>query len=494
VTTRHRHNIFKSALCALFLSAALPVASHAQLVPVSVDSLQNSPAAQQVNTGAITPLAVRAKTVGLPSIADLVESVSPGVVNVIARQSDGQTTSEGQGSGFIISPSGEVVTNYHVIEGATQISIAFGDGTEFPVSVVGTDEETDLAVLKIQANRSFPYVQWHSGEGVRIGEWVVAIGNPFGIGQSTSLGVVSAIGRERVDSGAFVDYIQTDATINRGNSGGPLFDLNGRVVGVNSAIYSPTGASVGIAFVIPHYTAAEVVDTLRVNGSVERGFLGVGLRSAEYTAESDPNFKGGGATINNVVSGGPAERYGLQMDDVILSVNGIATRNSTEATREIAKAKPGDKVTFVVERVEQLQEVTVTIGERPGKEQLDRIAAGQTGYAAPPPPSRGPSTTRPAINLDTGVRVVDLSSTFRDAIGMRPDQVGVYVESVDQASSAPGAGFRAGMVLLEANGQSIADSSAFKTIILNAKSAQRGSLQVKARRRNGSETYLNLPL
>ena len=491
--TRHRHKIFKRSLSAVLLGTAFAVTASAQIMPTSVNTVPQTPLKSETDIRPVIPAAVNAKTVGLPSIADLVASVSPAVVNVIARQSDGQTTSEGQGSGFIISPSGEVVTNFHVIEGATQISIAFGDGTEFPVSVMGMDEETDLAVLKIQARRSFPYVQWHQGESVRIGEWVVAIGNPFGIGQSTSLGVVSAIGRERVDSGAFVDYIQTDATINRGNSGGPLFDLNGNVVGVNSAIYSPTGASVGIAFVIPHYTAAEVINTLRRDGSIERGFLGVGLRSAEYTAESDPSFKDGGATINNVVSGGPAERYGLQMDDVILSVNGVATRNSTEATREIAKARPGDRVNFVVERVEKLQEIGVVIGERPGKEQLDRIAAGQTGYA-PAAPSREPSVTRPAINLDTGVRVVDLSSTFRDAIGMRPDQVGVYVESVDQSTQAPASGFRAGMVLMEANGQSIADSSAFRTIILNAKSAKRGSLQVKARRRNGSETYLSLPL
>jgi len=404
--------------------------------------------AQTAPSTRIVPAPVNAKTVGLPSIADLVASVSPAVVNVIARQDDGQTTSEGQGSGFIISPSGEVATNHHVIEGATNISIAFANGKEYPVTVVGMDEETDLAVLKIQANHTFPYVQWHSGKDVRIGEWVVAIGNPFGIGQSTSLGVISAIGRERVDSGAFVDYIQTDATINRGNSGGPLFDLKGNVVGVNSAIYSPTGASVGIAFVIPHYTAETVINTLRQHGSVQRGYLGVGLRSAEYTAESDPNFKSGGATVNNVVRGGPAEQYGLQIDDVILSVNGV--------TREIAKARSGEKVTFLVERVEKLQEISVIVGERPTKEQLDRMAAGQSGYV-PPAPKRGPSVTKPAINLDTGVRVVDLSATFRDAIGMRPDQVGVYVESVDQSTQAPQAGF-------------------------------------KARRKNGSETYLSLPL
>lgn len=492
MATRNRNRKFMvTAAAVLGLSfVTVPFAS-AQFLPTSAETTPSAIAPQV--TGAIVPAAVTAKEVGLPSIADLVESVSPAVVNVIARTDDGQTTSEGQGSGFIISPSGEVATNYHVIEGATNISIAFGNGVEYPVSVMGTDEETDLAVLKIQANHSFPYVKWHNGKSVRIGEWVVAIGNPFGIGQSTSLGVVSAIGRERVDSGAFVDYIQTDATINRGNSGGPLFDLKGNVVGVNSAIYSPTGASVGIAFVIPHYTAENVINSLRRNGSIARGYLGVGLRTAEYTADSDPNFKGGGATVNNVVRGGPAEQHGLQIDDVILSVNGIATRNSTEATREIAKARPGERVTFVVERVEQLQEITVMVAERPTKEQLDRIAAGQSGYS-PPQRSQGPSVTKPAINLDTGVRVVDLSSTFRDAIGMRPDQVGVYVESVDQSTQAPSAGFRSGMVLLQANGQPIADSSTFRTIVLNAKSAKQRNLQVKARLKNGSETYLSLPL
>ncbi|MEP6342534.1 MAG: trypsin-like peptidase domain-containing protein [Maricaulaceae bacterium] len=490
MASRNLNRYFKQGIAGLALAAAISISANAQVFPTSAETTK-LPA--PTIAGPITPTAVNAQAVGLPSIADLVESVTPAVVNVIARLSDGQTTSEGQGSGFIISAAGEVVTNFHVIEGATTISIAFGNGVEYPVSVIGTDEETDLAVLKIQANHAFPYVEWHNGKDVRIGEWVVAIGNPFGIGQSTSLGVISAIGRERVDSGAFVEYIQTDATINRGNSGGPLFDLHGHVVGVNSAIYSPTGASVGIAFVIPHYTAAGIIDNLRRDGVINRGFLGAALRSAEYTAESDPTFKSGGATVNSVVPGSPAEQYGLQIDDVILSVNGVATRNSTEATREIAKSRTGDKVTFVVERVEKLQEINVIVGERPGKEQLDRIAAGQTGYA-PPQRSQGPSVTKPAINLDTGVRVVDLSSTFRDAIGMRPDQVGVYVESVDQATQAPGAGFRAGMVLLEAEGQSIADSSTFKTIILNAKSAKQRNLSVKARRRNGSETYLSLPL
>jgi len=158
----------------------------------------------------------------LPSIANLVEQVSPSVLNIIVTTADGETTSEGQGSGFIISQQKEVVTNYHVIDGGTNIEIEFNDGRKYPASIIGTDEETDLALLKIESRESFPHVKFHSGPKTRIGDWVVAIGNPFGIGQSTSLGVISAIGRSRVDSGSYVDYIQTDATINRGNSGLPL--------------------------------------------------------------------------------------------------------------------------------------------------------------------------------------------------------------------------------------------------------------------------------
>ena len=416
-------------------------------------------------------------------------------MNVIARSNDGQTTSEGEGSGFVISAKGEVVTNQHVIAGASDISVGFATtGREYPVSIIGIDEETDLAVLQIKANHGFPYVEWHQGKPVRIGEWVVAIGNPFGIGQSTSLGVISAIGgRERVDSGAFIDYIQTDATINRGNSGGPLFDLKGNVVGVNSAIYSPTGASVGIGFVIPHQEAEWVVNTIRRHGYVERGFLGAGLRTAEYSAESDPSFRNSGATVNNVVAGSPAQQYGLEMDDVILSVNGVATRNSVEATREIAKARPGEKVTFVIERAEELKNLTVVVGKRPSKEKLDRQASGVSGYV-PQARETGRAETKPQINIDTGIIMADLSSTFRDAIGMRPDQVGVYIETILQGSKAAGTGLRSGMVIMEADNKPVPDSKAFKSIILNAKLAKQNSIYLKVRQANGKVGYANLPL
>ena len=247
----------------------------------------------------------------LPSISDLVDEVSPSVVNIIVTTEHGETTSEGQGSGFVINERLEVVTNYHVIEGGTNIGIEFNDGRHYEADIVGTDEETDLALLKIRTTDKIPHVNFHQDKDLRIGDWVVAIGNPFGIGQSTSLGVISAIGREKVDSGSYVDYIQTDATINRGNSGGPLFDLDGHVVGVNSAIYSPTGASVGIAFVIPHYTAERIVGELRDHGKVQRGYLGAGLRTAEYSIDGEPGFFKGGATVNDVLPGSPADHLRL---------------------------------------------------------------------------------------------------------------------------------------------------------------------------------------
>lgn len=425
----------------------------------------------------------------LPSIADLVARVSPSVVNIIVTTEDGETTSEGQGSGFLISSQKEVVTNYHVIDGGTNIEIEFNNGEKFPASIIGTDEETDLALLRIEADKSFPHVKFHNGSKARIGDWVVAIGNPFGIGQSTSLGVISAIGRSRVDSGSYVDYIQTDATINRGNSGGPLFNLNGDVVGVNSAIYSPTGASVGIAFVIPHSTAEDIIDSIRVDGEVRRGYLGAGLRTATFEMENRPGIYKSGATINNVVAGSPAEQYGLQVDDIILNINGKAVRNSVEATRAIGGLQPGDVARMIYERDEKTYEVRVSIGQRPQKEQIERANAIAQGLPVPEPKRKGPK-----VNIDTGLQVLDLSSEFRSAIGMRPDQVGIYVESVTPGSGAEQGGFTTGMVILDADGTPMAETGSLRSVVLNARLANQDGLILNVRLKDGRETFMVLPL
>ncbi len=427
----------------------------------------------------------------LPSIANLVDRVSPSVVNIIVRTDTGETTSEGQGSGFLISENLEVVTNYHVIEGGTTIEIEFNDGRTYPASIIGTDEETDLALLKIQTNEKIPHVNFHQPRDLRIGDWVVAIGNPFGIGQSTSLGVISAIGREKVDSGSYVDYIQTDATINRGNSGGPLFNLKGDVVGVNSAIYSPTGASVGIAFVIPHHTAERIITALREEGRVRRGYLGAGLRTAEYSIDGSPGYFKGGATVNDVLPGSPADIYGLQVDDIILDIDGQVVRNSVQATRAIGGIPPGEVVKFIYERNEKTYSLDVQIGERPEKYEIRKASAESQGLPPPPPPE---DKAKPKVNIDTGLHVLDISAEFRSAINMRSDQVGIYVEAVDPGSVAEQAGFKLGMVLMEADGQPIAEVAKWKSIVLNAKEAQQDGLVVYVRHKDGREANMVLPL
>lgn len=463
------------------MPATLPVPDGAQIIaPQSQPHLLTAPPANLMD----------APITSLPSIADLVADVSRSTVNIIVTTETGETLSEGQGSGFVISEAREVVTNYHVIDGGSMIEIEFNDGRRYPAEIIGTDEETDLALLTFATHEAIPHVSFKRKADSRIGDWVVAIGNPFGIGQSTSLGVISALGRKRVDSGSYVDYIQTDATINRGNSGGPLFNLQGEVVGVNSAIYSPTGASVGIAFVIPHETAESVVESIREFGRVRRGYFGAALRDAVFEIEGRPGVFKSGAIINGLVPGGPAQSYGLEIDDIILKINDTAVRNAVEATRVIGAMKPGEVATFIYERAEKNYKLDVSIGERPEKADVDRASAESQGLP-PPPPKPSPHAR---VDLSTGLHVLDISAEFRSAIGMPSSEAGIYVESVEPGSQAEAAGFSTGMVLIDADGQPIAEVDAWKSIVLNAKLAKQDGLIVNVRRKDGSMTYMVLPL
>lgn len=427
------------------------------------------------------PFTYPAKT----SLADLVDKVSPAVVNIIVKSETADSVTEGQGSGFVIDPKGELVTNYHVIEGGTTIEVEFNDGERFPAEIVGTDPETDLAVLKIMSDRMFPTVSFYQGSDLRIGNWVVAIGNPFGIGQSTSFGIISAIGRERVESGAYVDYIQTDATINTGNSGGPLFNPKGDVVGVNSAIYSPTGASVGIAFSIPHQTAEAVVTQLRREGRVRRGWLGAGLRTAEFS--HGEGVLRAGATVNNVVPGSPADMYGLKVDDIILNINDKAVRNSTEATRVIGNLRPNQKMSVIYERDEKPYKLMVMIGERPDKDVIDQSTEQATEVAAD-----GPQLS--AGSVRHGMSLVDLSAESRTALGMRYDQLGIYVESVSPNGQAALAGIQANAVLMQIDGRDIPSAMAFENMVLSAQAKGQTELIILLREPDGRENMVVLAI
>jgi serine protease Do len=320
--------------------------------------------------------------VGPASFAPLVKQVLPAVVNiaVVAQVSSGDDPLDGlppdlrrqfrnrlpqrrrevrgAGSGFVIDPAGLVVTNAHVIEGATQIVVAFGGGQELPAQVVGVDDLTDLAVIRVKPAAPLAAVSWGDSRAVEVGDWVIAAGNPFGLGGSVTAGIVSARGRD-IGSGPFDDFIQIDAPINPGNSGGPLFNAEGGVVGINSEIYSPTGSSVGIGFAIPSELARRITEELAEKGRIDRGWLGVSMAE---TAKS-------GVAVAEVARGGPAGRAGVRPGDIISAINGISVDDPRALLRAVAAVPPGQSVRLALKRAGRTIELPVTVGRRPDSEQ-----------------------------------------------------------------------------------------------------------------------------
>ncbi len=264
----------------------------------------------------------------------------------------------GAGSGFILDPSGIIVTNNHVVEHADKIVVALNDGTELPAKVLGADQLTDIAVLKIAATKPLPHVSWGDSRRVEVGDWILAAGNPFGLGPSVSAGIVSARGRD-IGAGPFDDFLQLDAPINPGNSGGPTFNMAGQVVGLNTAILSPSGGSVGIGFAIPSEIASRVVAELREKGHIDRGWLGVAVM------ETPSGTKPSGVKVAGVDRGGPAARSGLGAGDIVLAVNGEHVDTARGLIRAIAATPPGTKVTLQVLRKGKRIDVPVTVGTRP---------------------------------------------------------------------------------------------------------------------------------
>ena len=315
----------------------------------------------------------------LPDFADLAERVLPAVVNIAVQgEAPAQPPPEfrgtpferyfrgrrertqGAGSGFVIDPTGFVVTNNHVVGTSTRVTVALQNGTELPARVVGTDELTDLALLRVEPRAALVAVGWGSSNAMRVGQWVLAAGNPFGLGGTVTSGIVSARGRE-IGAGPFDDFIQTDAAINPGNSGGPLFNVAGEVIGISTAIYSPSGANAGIGFATPSDLARPVIDQLRRDGRVERGWLGV---SVQDLVPDQPTGQRA-VLVTDVVRGGPSQRGGLRPGDVVLSVNGERTETSRALVRYVAAIAPGQPVRLAVQRENRSQDLTILVGRRP---------------------------------------------------------------------------------------------------------------------------------
>lgn len=356
------------------------------------------------------------------SFADLVEKLSPAVVNVSTTQkvkgAEGvpfmfpfegmppgqmdqfkdfferfgmpQGGEEGMerevqslGSGFVIDPAGYIVTNNHVIEEADEITVRFQDDTKYVAKLVGRDSKTDLALLKIEAKGKLPYVTFGDSDSVRVGDWVIAIGNPYGLGGSVTTGIISARSRH-INAGPFDDFLQTDAAINRGNSGGPMFDIHGKVIGVNTAIFSPTGGNVGIGFAIPATLAKPVIDQLKQYGRTHRGWLGVKIQHVtDEVADSVGLKKEHGALVLEVTPDSPAAKAGIEPGDVILSFNGQEIKEMRELPRIVAETKIGTSAEVVVWRAEREKEFTVTLGELDEKEEEQAATPSSESDTAP---------------------------------------------------------------------------------------------------------------
>ena len=429
------------------------------------------------------------------SFAELADKISPSVVNittsslVAAPAGGGPVAPEGSpfgdffdqfnnpdgsprrsealGSGFVVSEDGYIVTNNHVIEGADEIEIEFFGGEKLPAKLVGTDPKTDIALLKVEAKKPLPFVQFGNSDLMRVGDWVVAMGNPLGQGFSVSAGIVSARNREL--SGTYDDYLQTDAAINRGNSGGPLFNMDGQVIGVNTAILSPNGGSIGIGFSMASNVVSKVVDQLKQFGETRRGWLGVRIQDVTPDiAESMGLADAKGALVTDVPDG-PSKDAGITSGDVITMFNGQPVSSAGDLTRRVADAPVGEAVPVVVLRDGRTETLQVTLGRR-------EEAEAQTLPASAEVPAE------PQEMDLLGLTLTPLTDDIRGKLGMEASEKGLIVMKVDPSSEAYTKGLREGDLITEAGQQRVERLKDLQDRVDEAKAAGRKSLLLLIRR------------
>ena len=489
--------------------------------PTNAQTAQNEP-------GAVSATAPRA---GAPmSFADLAERLSPAVVNISTRQSieirrnqqlppgfeeffrqfggqvpngNNETVTQrggSLGSGFLISADGYIVTNNHVVSPARtnatveQITVTLSDRREYEAELVGRDAASDLALLKIKAN-NLPFVNFGDSTRTRVGDWVVAIGNPFGLGGTVTAGIVSAVHRN-LEAGLYDRYIQTDASINTGNSGGPMFDLNGNVIGINTALISPTGGNVGIGFAIPAEQARPVIEALRKGQRVQRGYLGIGFQPlTEDIAESLGVEKNRGELIRSVTPDGPAARAGIQQGDVIVTVNGRPVTPDESLAYLIANQNVGSTVPFEVIRGGQRRTLNVRIAERPSDEELARLNGIEEEQELTEPPAAQQSDSQKAAREGLGVTVQTLTPQIARTLRLNDINLkGVVIAQVNPSSDAAAKGLRTGDVILSINQRPTRTPEEAAAAVQAARSANRNNVLLLIRRGNGQPLYVGVEM
>ena len=408
-------------------------------------------------------------------------------------QDDGREA-QAAGSGFLVSADGYVVTNNHVVENATKMTVVLADKRELTATLVGRDEESDLAVLKISGGR-FPFVSFELDAKPRVGDWVLAVGNPLQLGGTATAGIVSAIGRDLpadTPGSLPAEYLQIDAPINRGNSGGPTFDTYGRVIGVNTAIYSSTGGSIGIGFAVPADTADTIVKELIAGRKITRGYLGASITNVGAEQSESLGLPiNSGALISSLTPGGPGARAGLQPGDIVLSINGNKITGSSSLTRAVARTRAGEAMRLEVRRAGRVQTIVVTAGTRPSIAQLNRSGS--------PDDNDGPNsgdTAKPAPPVDTvlGLGVRPLDQALRDSNNIAADVRGVFIESAATGSDAAKKGLRRGFVIVQANERPVTTVQELQAAVADARRAGRPSVFLLIRDGTGANAGIALKL
>ncbi len=486
--------------------AGLGVAAYGLGPSTSPSNVFSSPAQAQVNT--------EVRKVERPvGFADIVERVKPSVISVkvnikqkLANNDDDESPFQpgspmerffrrfggpdgfpglrggrgrvitGQGSGFFISPDGYAVTNNHVVDGAEKVEVTADDGKTYSAKVIGTDQRTDLALIKVEGGSNFPYAKLSDAKP-RIGDWVLAVGNPFGLGGTVTAGIVSAMGRD-IGNGPYDDFIQIDAPVNKGNSGGPAFNTDGDVIGVNTAIYSPSGGSVGIAFSIPAATVKNVVAQLKDKGTVSRGWIGVQIQPVTADiADSLGLKKAEGALVAEPQANGPAAKAGIESGDVITAVNGETVKDARELARTIGGMAPGTAVKLDVLHKGQDKVVNLTLGQLPNN--LEAKADNDNGD------DRG--ATRGTDVPKLGLTVAPANSVAGAG------KEGVVVTEVDPKSAAADRGFKEGDVILEVAGKTVNSAGDVREAINAARSDSKNSVLMRVKS-GGQSRFVALPL
>ncbi len=493
------------------------------LQPSGAQVAQNEPGAIQ---------AVSPKPGAPMSFADMVARLQPAVVNISTKQTivqkqqanpfagtpfgdlfGGMGGGGGQGgapvkregaslgSGFLISPDGYVVTNNHVIspgaQGATvdSITVTLSDKKEYVAKVIGKDQESDLALLKIDA-ANLPFVKFGDSNGARVGDWVVAIGEPFGLGGTVTAGIVSAINRVTGQGGAYDRFIQTDASINQGNSGGPMFDLNGNVIGVNSQIFSQSGGNIGIGFAIPAAVAKPIIATFMKGGTIERGYIGVQLQPGgtinEDTAAALGIAKNQGELINDVTAGGPAAKAGVRAGDVVTKVNGQVVTVDQSLSYLVSNVKPGQTARLDILRNGKPVVANVVVVPRPSPDKLAATLGGDAqGFGTDDGDDGDDSATpaAPTAGAALGIGVQPLTPAIAQAVGVETSTQGVVIAVVAQTSDAFGK-LKRGDVIISVNGTPVRTAVDVQNAVNVAKAAGRPQVLLQVKRGRSPATFL----